>query len=261
MNRIYIFLSLVMIMNACNSKNQTLIWSDDFEDSGEPDISKWTLITGNGCPELCGFGNNELQYYTRHKENVWLEDGNLFIQATRDTIGDQMYRSAKLITKDKGDWKYGKIEVRAKLPSGKGTWPAVWMLPSQKSDLNWPEDGEIDIMEHVGYNPGWVYGTVHTELFNGMIGTQVTDSIYVDNLYSEFNTYSIEWDPRSIKWFINDRQYNEISRKKMKKSWPFDKPFHLIINLAIGGDWGGKYGVDQDIWPQQLVVDYVKVYQ
>mgnify|MGYP006277830433 CR=1 FL=1 len=258
----YIFLFFVAACQLDTKEFDTISWTDDF--SGDhPDNSKWTLVTGNGCPELCGFGNNELQYYTDHTDNVRIEDGVLVIEARKDSMGTNAFTSAKLISKGKGDWRTGRIEVRAKLPTGKGTWPAIWMLPTLNNrEMNWPEDGEIDIMEHVGYNEGWIYGTIHTEKYNHVKGTQRSDSIYVENAANQFHTYAIDWSEKEIKWFVDDELYNKIERNgEGKEGWPFDGRFHLIINLAVGGNWGGKYGVAEDIWPQRFEIDYVRVYQ
>lgn len=266
MNRIIISIAIVMLVAASaammNEEKKKLVWSDEFEQGIQPDQSKWTMTTGNGCPANCGFGNNELQYYTDDKKNIKIEDGKLVINAHKRSVDECNYTSAKLVSAHKGDWTYGRIEVRAKLPQGRGTWPAIWMLPTLERDLQWPADGEIDIMEHVGYNQGWVYGTIHTEKYNHMLGTHKTDSIYVEDVHQEFHTYAIEWDKNSLTWFVDDQQYNYLERgDDDHHGWPFDGDFHLILNLAVGGDWGGKYGVDDSIWPQELIVDYVRVYK
>lgn len=244
-------------------KEMKLVWEDTF-DAGEIDQSKWSIVTGDGCPDFCGFGNNELQYYSDNSENIRIEDGALIIQAQSQKMGTRKYTSAKLITKNKADWQYGKIEVRAMLPFGTGTWPAIWMLPSTNSkDASWPKGGEIDIMEHVGYNPGTVYGTIHTGKYNHIIGTHDLDSIVLENIHDEYHTYSIEWTDENIAWFADDVEYHRLSKGKDDVSgWPFNQyPFHLILNLAVGGNWGGKLGVDDDIWPQKFKIDYVRYYQ
>ena len=240
----------------------TLVWSDEFNTASFPDADKWNVITGNGCPERCGFGNNELQYYTNHKDNVRIENGNLIIEARQDTIGTNYYTSAKLTSKFKGDWQYGKITVRAKLPKGVGTWPAIWMLPSLKRKMDWPSDGEIDIMEHVGYHEGWILGTIHTEKYNHLLGTQKSDSIYVADATDAFHDYTLEWDKDRLKWFVDGKLFETISRnREAKPGWPFDEPFHLILNLAIGGNLGGKHGVSSDAFPATFMIDYVRIYQ
>lgn len=235
-----------------------LVWSEEFNYEGLPDSDKWSYNVGGH-----GWGNNELQYYTKKRsDNARVEDGKLIITAKKETFKKKQYTSARLITKNKGDWKYGKIEVRAKLPDGFGTWPAIWMLPTLDRGLDWPKDGEIDIMEHVGYNLGTVYGTIHTKKYNHMIGTQKSDSIYIADLHENFHVYSINWDDKQITWSVDNEEYLTLFKENEDElGWPFDKEFHLILNLAVGGNWGGKMGVDEDIWPKQLEVDYVRVYQ
>lgn len=256
-----IIILLVAGLSSCNGQQDRLIWSDEFDYEGRPDPERWSFQTGDGCPELCGWGNNELQYYTDDLQNAQVADGKLIIEALRHEESP-VYTSAKLISKEKGDWRYGYIEVRAKLPYGRGTWPAIWMLPTLGRPMLWPADGEIDIMEHVGYNQGTVYGTIHTEKYNHRKGTQQSDSIKVEDAHSAFHTYAIEWTPEHIKWFVDGENYHTFNRNnEQKEGWPFDEPFHLILNLAVGGDWGGKYGVDDSIWPQRLEIDYVRVFK
>jgi beta-glucanase (GH16 family) len=235
-----------------------LVWSEEFDYQGLPDSDKWSYNVGGH-----GWGNNELQYYTKKRsDNARVEDGRLIITAKKESFKNKEYTSARLITKNKGDWKYGKIEVRAKLPDGFGTWPAIWMLPTLDRGLDWPKDGEIDIMEHVGYNLGTVYGTIHTKKYNHMIGTQKSDSVYIADLHKNFHVYSIDWDEKQITWSVDNEEYLTLFKENEDElGWPFDKEFHLILNLAVGGNWGGKMGVDEDIWPKQLEVDYVRVYQ
>jgi hypothetical protein len=166
-----------------------------------------------------------------------------------------------LITKDKGDWLYGRIEVKAKLPLGKGTWPAIWMLSTDWAYGGWPASGEIDIMEHVGYDPGVVHGTVHTEAYNHSIGTQVGKSVQVPDAMSNFHVYAIDWTPESIKWYLDDQLYFTFNNQnKTYKEWPFDKQFHLLLNIAIGGNWGGAQGIDPNLTEAIMEVDYVRVY-
>jgi len=196
------------------------------------------------------------------KRNSRVENGKLIIEAHKSPKGGKQYTSARLVTKNKGDWTYGKISIRAKLPTGLGTWPAIWMLPSANKFGGWPNSGEIDIMEHVGYESDTIYGTVHTTSYNHMIGTQVGKATYQPDAESTFKTYSIEWDEDQITWSIDGSQYHSFDNRKMtEKEWPFDEEFHLILNIAVGGNWGGKKGIDTEIWPQQMIVDWVRVYQ
>lgn len=251
------------IIDTDESNKMTLIWYDEFSEDGLPDPSKWNYDTGDGCPHICGWGNNELQYYTQaNKNNARIENGKLIIEAHRESTDTKEYTSARLTTKNKGEWKYGKLEIRAKLPSGKGTWPAIWMLPTENKYGGWPNSGEIDIMEHVGYNPDSIFGTVHTGSYNHMIGTQCSNSDFHPDAESTFKNYAIEWDENKIAWYIDGKQHYTFENKKLtNKEWPFDQDFHLILNLAVGGNWGGKNGVDQNIWPQRFEIDYVRVWQ
>ena len=240
-----------------------LVWSDEFDEPGLPDTTKWSYDVGDGCPDLCGWGNNELQYYTeRRVKNARIKDGHLIIEAHREEYESREYTSARLVTRDKGDWLYGRIEVRAELPSGRGTWPAIWMLPTEWAYGGWPKSGEIDIMEHVGYEPDSIYGTVHTEAYNHTLGTQRGGSIYVPDCEEAFHVYAIDWTPERIDFIIDDQVYYSFSNEGAGyEAWPFDQPFHLIMNIAVGGNWGGREGIAADIWPQEMRVDYVRVYQ
>jgi beta-glucanase (GH16 family) len=235
-----------------------LVWSEEFDYKGQADPKKWSYSVGGN-----GWGNNELQYYTDGKpENSRVEDGKLIIETRKETFGNNKYTSAKLITSGKGDWTYGRIEVRAKLPEGRGTWPAIWMVAA-KDNRKWPDDGEIDIMEHVGFDPGVIHGTVHTKAYYHSIGTQKGGKTTLDDPFKTYHTYTIEWNEDKIDWFIDDRQYFTFLNDKTgnKETWPFNDAFYLILNVAVGGNWGGQKGVDDSIWPQRMEVDYVRVYQ
>ena len=246
---------------SCNEEviNYTLVWDDDFDNS-EIDLNKWNFEIGTGD---WGWGNNEAQYYTNDSENAYIEDGNLIIQAVHENYGGMNYTSARLTTKNKGDWRYGKFEIRAKLPTGIGTWPAIWMLPTDWVYGGWPESGEIDIMEHVGYNPNWIHGTIHTDAYNHMDGTQLGGQIHINDASSNFHIYSIEWSDESIKWYVDDIQFYDFYNDQQDDftTWPFNQDFHLILNLAIGGTWGGQQGIDDSAFPAQFKIDYVKVYE
>lgn len=240
-----------------------LVWSDEFNYSGLPDPKKWGYDVGGH-----GWGNKELQYYTeRRKENARVENGHLIIEARRDEWEGHEYTSARLVSKGKGDWTYGRFEVSAKLPSGRGTWPAIWMLPSHKEYGGWPDGGEIDIMEHVGFDPDVVHASVHTKSYHHSIGTQRTAKLNVPTARTGFNVYAVEWTPEEIRGFINKQHFFTFKNERLTnpsadyKRWPFDKPFHLLLNMAVGGTWGGAQGVDQTIWPQRMEVDYVRVYR
>lgn len=249
-----------MLVFSCGNERE-LVWQDEF-DGRELDTTRWTAYVGDGCPELCGFGNNELQYYTDRPENVSLAHGILTITALADSFKTRPYSSAKLITKNKGDWKYGRVEVKARIPQGRGNWPAIWMLPTKNNYGGWPRSGEIDIMEHVGFDQGNMHGTVHTEAFNHTKNTQRGDSIQIEDISQQFHVYAIEWSEDKIDFFLDDEKYHTFEHTgNGPDDWPFDQPFYLILNLAVGGNWGGKMGIANDVFPNRFEIDYVRVYQ
>lgn len=259
---LFIFSSSLSSLNH-EERKMKLVWSDEFKKDGLPDSTKWGYDTGDGCPMKCGWGNNELQYYTaRRLENARVEGGNLIIEAHREKMGSREYSSSRMVSKHKGDWTYGRIEARAKLPKGRGVWPAIWMLPTDWAYGDWPASGEIDIMEHVGYIPDSIFGTVHTKLYNGLLGTQKSKGIEVNSVSEQFHTYGIEWNKDKIDFLFDGKAFHSFPNKhEGPDGWPFDLDFHLVLNMAVGGNWGGKMGVDTAIWPQKMLVDYVRVYQ
>ena len=240
-----------------------LVWADEFDYTGLPDSAKWSYDTGGH-----GWGNKELQYYTNaRKENARVENGLLIIEARRDHWRAHEYTSARLVSKAHGDWTYGRFEIRAKLPSGRGVWPAIWMLPTVPTYGDWPNSGEIDIMEQVGYEPQMVHASVHTKAYHHLINTQKTAKTTVENATTEFNVYAVEWTNKEIRGYVNDRHYFTFKNERLTnkaadyRQWPFDQPFHLLLNIAVGGTWGGTRGVDESIWPQRMEIDYVRVYE
>lgn len=234
-----------------------LVWADEFEYNGAPDPDKWSYDIGGH-----GWGNNELQYYTNRTENARVEDSVLIIEVRKEDYENKEYTSARMVTKNKGDWLYGRIEVKAKLPSGKGTWPAIWMLPTDWEYGDWPNSGEIDIMEHVGYDPGIVHSTVHTEAYNHTKGTQVGNNTIVNDCFTKYHVYAVEWYPDRIEGYVDDQKYFTFENEnETSAQWPFDKRFHLLLNIAFGGDWGGAQGIDPDFQLSQMIVDYVRVYE
>ncbi len=262
------FLSIALLGFCCNnalsqSIFKKLVWSDEFTVAGLPDSTKWGYDKGRGCPQNCGWGNNELQFYTHNrKENARVENGKLIIEAHKENMEDAKYSSARLVSKNKGDWKYGRFEIKAKLPAGTGMWPAIWMLPTNWEYGGWPQSGEIDIMENVGYWPDSALGTIHTGAYNGMKGTQISNGLHITDLSTAFHVYAIEWTPEMISFFIDNKKYQEFKNDhKGSDTWPYDKEFHLLMNIAVGGNWGGKFGVDDKIFPQRMEIDYVRVYQ
>jgi len=240
------------------------VWCDEFDTDGLPDSTKWSYDVGGG-----GWGNNELQYYTENDlDNARVSDGNLYITAIKETIGTNDYTSARLVSKYRGDWLYGRIQIRAKMPAGRGLWSALWMLPTDWKYGGWPSSGEIDIMEYVGYDKNRVYGTIHTGAYNHGLGTQIGFNKQVLNVETEFQLYEMVWEPGKIDLYINGELfayfgYNPNTNVDILNSdaWPFDQRFHLLMNIAVGGDWGGAMGVDNTIFPQSMVVDYVRVFQ
>lgn len=232
-------------------------WADEFNYEGLPDETKWDYDVGGN-----GWGNNELQYYTEASlSNVKVADGLLSITAKKEKIQDNDYSSSRLISKGKGDFLYGRIEVRAKLPTGKGTWPAIWMLPTDWAYGSWPASGEIDIMEHVGYDQDNVHISIHSEAYNHVINTQKTGTKRIQNATKAFHVYRVDWTPDAISGFIDDEQIFHFKREAGDyKVWPFDKKFHILLNLAVGGNWGGAQGVDESAFPATLEIDYVRIY-
>lgn len=254
---------MLWVLNINCSNQRSLVWSDEFETDGRPDTARWGYDLGDGCPAVCGWGNNELQSYTRHNKNARVENGVLIIEAHHDSLGGKAFTSARLVTKNKGDWRYGRIEVRAQLPKGKGTWPAIWMLSTDWKYGGWPTSGEIDIMEHVGFDPGVIHGTIHTEKYNHIKQTQKEGKITVADAQDAFHVYAIEWTADKIDFFVDDQKYHTVTRDPADdhQGWPFDERFHLILNIAVGGNWGGREGIDYSVWPQRMQIDYVRVYQ
>ena len=239
-----------------NVEKWLLVWSDEFDVNGLPNPEKWGYDLGGH-----GWGNEELQNYTNRAENANVQNGRLLIVAKKETYQDNEYTSARLVTKGKGDWLYGKIVIRAKLPYGTGTWPAIWMLSTDWEYGGWPESGEIDIMEHVGYDQGNVHGTIHTEAYNHSIGTQKGGTVFYSDVSTQFHDYTIEWEADSIRWYVDEKQYFAFKNEQLTSAeWPFDKRFHLIMNIAVGGTWGGAEGVDDTIFPQTMEIDYVRIY-
>jgi len=274
-NLFILLLSLSCAIISCNSQQEEkksentdslrtseylMVWNDEFDYKGLPDSTKWSYdIEGNSN----SWGNNELQNYTANrKENSFVDGEFLHITAIKETWENKDYTSARLITKEKGDWLYGRFEVRAKLPSGIGIWPAIWMLPSDSEYGIWPKSGEIDIMEHVGYIPDSIFASAHTESFHHSIGTNKTGSIKLTDCETEFHTYIVEWNEKEYKAFVDSTLYFSFKNDGTGyKNWPFDKRFHILLNVAVGGFWGAVEGIDNNIFPQEMIIDFVRVYQ
>ena len=254
--------------------NWELVWSDEFD--GEVlDASKWSP---NVWPPRKV--NDEDQAYTPREKNLRVENGNLVIEAHKEEYEGASYTSGRVHSDGKGDFLYGRFEVRAKLPAGQGSWPAIWMLPSdpfryattceEGGDWQgsstcdaWPNSGEIDIMEHVGYQMGHVHGTVHNEAYYWLKWEQRKGRILLDDVDREFHVYALEWTPERIDAFVDDSHYfTYVNENAGWRAWPYDQPFHLILNIAVGGAWGRAGGpIDDTIFPQQMLVDYARVYE
>jgi beta-glucanase (GH16 family) len=236
-----------------------LIFSDEFAYDGNPDPTKWSFEI-----QPPGWVNDEKQIYTGRQENARVENGVLIIEARKDGFRGYPYSSARIKTQNKFDFLYGRIEVRAKLPKGRGTWPAIWLMPAKlyAYGTGWPHSGEIDIMEHVGHKPGWIHASIHTGKYNWPMGTQKTAKIRIRDFHDSYHIYGMEWYPDRITIFIDTKKLLTFRNKgKGWTSWPFDKPFYVILNIAVGGNWGGARGIDDSIFPQQMIIDYVRVYQ
>lgn len=233
----------------------TPAWIDEFNVDGSPDASKWSYDIGGH-----GWGNNELQYYTDGL-NTSVNNGILKIIAKKEAYSGKDYTSARMISKNKGDWLYGRFEVKAKLPKGRGSWPAIWMLPTDWFYGNWPNSGEIDIMEHVGYDQNRVHITIHTKALNHLLGTQKGANKIINTATDEFHVYRVDWASYGIRGYIDDEKIFEFMNQGAGSDyWPFDKRFHLILNIAVGGSWGGAMGIDDTIFPATMEVDYVRVF-
>ena len=262
--------SILMLSISCSKEKETvsedvvdlpkeykLIWSDEF-DGSDVDKKNWSFEIWDA-----GKVNNEWQKYVEDPNNYKVENGMLYITATR--TGDHEfggYSSTRLSSKNKKEFKYGRIEFRAKMPNGTGTWPALWMLGANQDEVGWPKCGEIDIMEYVGYQENKSHNNVHTQYQSG--NTDFHRTLSLDSAEEEFHTYGMIWTNDQIKFYI-DSPTNITGiyapTNKTADNWPFSQSFYMIMNFAVGGSWGGVEGVEKDIWPQTMVVDYVRVYQ
>ena len=235
-----------------------LTWSDEFNTNGAPDSSKWGYDIGDGCPDLCGWGNGESQYYTSRPDNVIVEDGVLKITAKRENYEGSDFTSARILTLGKYNFTYGRVEISAKLPSGGGTWPALWMLGSNISTAGWPACGEADIMEHVGNNQGTVSSAMHTPSSSG--NTVNHGDQYLADVSSAFHVYSVDWSSEEMVFSIDDVvHYTYNPAVKNNSTWPFDANMFFIFNIAMGGSFGGN--IDQAFTESTMEIDYVRVYQ
>jgi beta-glucanase (GH16 family) len=253
-------------------KSWQLVWSDEFDYTGVPDPQRWTYESGF-------VRNKELQYYTDRTQNARVENGRLTIEGrkerhrnSRHEAGSRDWRrspefaeytSASVTTQAKAQWTYGRIEVRAKLPQGRGVWPAIWMLGLNRTNVGWPRCGEIDIMEYVGFQPDLIHANVHTGKYNHVRGTGKGAQIRTEAPYQDFHNYALEWQPDRMDFLLDDKKFFSYAKEPNggAEVWPFDQPFYLILNLAIGGEWGAREGIDDAIFPQLFEIEYVRVYK
>jgi len=249
-----------------------LVWSDEFDVVGRPDPTRWTNEVGF-------IRNRERQYYTAGRpENARVENGRLIIEARKEKFpnarhtpgsGDWRraehaeYTSASLTTRGRSEWRRGRFEVRAKLPRGRGVWPAIWMLGVDRERAGWPRCGEIDIMEYVGFDPHVVHANIHTGKYNHVRGTGKGSQLRVEVPFDDWHIYALEWHSDRLDFFVDDKKFFTYTKEKEAREdvWPFDQPCYLILNLAIGGSWGAQRGIDDAIFPQRFEVDYVRIYQ
>jgi beta-glucanase (GH16 family) len=234
-----------------------LVWSDEFEKAGLPDPQKWTYEVGF-------IRNNELQYYTvGDQKNARVENGNLVIECRKDPKAGNPITSASMITLGKADWLYGRVEVRAKVPAGLGSWPAIWMMGTDRPKVGWPKCGEIDIMEFVGHNPDKIHATVHFPANEpGKLNASRGSNITTLNPWSDFHVYAVEWSRDRLDFYYDEKMYFSVKNDGSETAgFRFDKPCYLLINLAFGGTWGAQKGVDESVLPLKYLVDYVRIYQ
>lgn len=262
MKKIYLLFILCTFWNLTVSAQQdSLLWSDEFNGTGAPDPAFWSYDLGGG-----GWGNNEVQVYTNSTNNCYQSNGSLFIKAVK--YGTQ-WNSARIITRNKKSFTYGKIIFRAKLPQGAGTWPALWMLGQNLSTAGWPACGEVDVMESVGKNPGWVHSSLHNSSSYG--NTVNTKALQVDSLYTQFHLFEVYWTPDKLQFLVDSVTfYTYNPATKTKANWPYDKPFFFIMNIAMGGNWGSdpryetgglKNGIDPSLSSATMEIDYIRVYK
>lgn len=233
-----------------------LVWADEFDKGPRPDPTVWSYEEGY-------VRNREAQYYTvDRRENARVENGRLIIEARRDGWQGHRITSASLHTSGKKSILYGRIEVRAKIPTGRGTWPAIWTLGENIESVGWPACGEIDIMENVGFDPRRIHAHVHTEAYNGLRGNAKGASTLAAAPWQRFHVYALEWYPDRLEFFFDGTRYFVYRNEGTgEAAWPFDKAQYLILNLAIGGEWGGAQGIDEALFPHRFEIDYVRVFE
>ncbi len=249
----YPHLLLLLLLATFSLEAQNLIWAEEF-DGPTLDTNIWNFNLGDGCPQKCGWGNNERQIYT--DSNHRIEDGKLVITAR---LQDGGYTSTRITTKDNFQFQYGRAEARLQLPQGTGVWPAFWMLGANIDEVGWPRCGEVDILEYVGRDPHMAYNALHTQASHGR--TVHSNRTYFPDLETGFHVYAVEWSADEIAFYIDDQMtYSVRPSQKSEEVWPYEQPFYLLLNLAIGGNFGGPK-VDDSIFPQTYVIDYVRLFK
>jgi len=255
---------LIFILASCAGDDtqvvtnlDNLVMSDEFDTNGAPNGDIWGFDIGNGEN---GWGNNELQYYTDRSKNVQIQNGFLLLTAHEESFEGSSYTSARLLTKGRFEQKYGRFETRIKLPWGQGIWPAFWMLGADIAYNPWPGAGEIDIMEFRGQDPSTILGTVHGPGYAGAESIGKSYTLENDRFDTDFHVFGIEWGPDYVNFYVDDVLYNQITPADVTGTWVFNKPFYLLINLAVGGSFVGAPNSDT-VFPQTMVIDYVRVYR
>lgn len=270
----FIFVGLIALMSCETDTTQTvatlnnLVWQDEFNVDGSLNLEQWNIVTGDGTAQgIPGWGNNELQYYTDRPENIIVEDGALVITANQESFMGASYTSARINTKGLFEQQYGRFEARIQCPTGKGIWPAFWLLgDDEEGTLQWPQIGEIDIMEYLGDSPTIVFGSVHGPGFSGGESISKEYELLNDRFDNGFHVFGIEWSPNSINYYVDDVLYQSITPKDVEEEtngegeWVFNRPFYIILNIAVGGNLPGSPN-ENTIFPQKMLVDYVRVYQ
>lgn len=234
-----------------------LVMQDEFDTNGAPNSAIWTYDIGTGNN---GWGNNELEYYTNSSDNVKVEDGMLQITAKKQAFMGSEYTSARLLTKGLFEQKYGRFEARIKMPWGQGIWPAFWLLGADSDTVTWPLCGEIDIMEYKGQEPTVTHGTVHGPGYSGATAITKSYDLINNRFDTDFHIFGIEWGKNYINFYVDDVLYNQITPNKVTGEWVYDKPFYIILNLAVGGNYVGSPN-NETTFPQTMLVDYVRVYE
>lgn len=251
-NRICAFAMFIFLFSG-GQKPPELYWSEEFE-GNELNLETWNFELGDGCPALCGWGNDEAQEYTR--DNHKLEDGKLIITARKD---GSRYTSTRITTSGKMEFQYGRLEAKAKLPRGVGIWPAIWLLGANIEDVGWPGCGEIDMLEYLGKEPGQVFTSLHTaDSYGNTLNTRKTK---IEGIEDGYHLFAMDWEPDEIRFFVDGEMvYRFNPEARSEEVWPFDQPFFLIINMAIGGNFGGPE-IDNAIFPQEFIIDYIRIFK